>query len=631
MSLKSRITHHASRITFHVSRFTFHVSRITLHYKGKMSNNLPKQNILIVDDVPANIKMLQVTLMADYEISVSTNGPEAISIANSISPDLILLDIMMPGMDGYEVCRRLKADSLTRNIPIIFITAISEEEEETKGFDVGAVDYITKPFSPAIVRARVSTQLDLKRHRDHLEKLNVLLKEEIAERRRSEEALKHLLKKQEVNIDLAKKLLSLVNEIPSRYTDLSDGLVLFADAISVPCYAEGGDHYFVRTLVSDQGKKTVISVKDQSGHEVSCVLRSSITDLMHNAVLNHNGSEGLEAVISRLNDEICYSEIFNKDDFFTSLNAEIDHETLVIRYASAGHPPFIFIRGDDIRLVPEYGEPGANIPIAIEGGMLFSAGEIRLQEGDKLVFYTDGLTEMPLKNLKKMIRSDELKSLLGNIISQSPCPRTKNGVPVSDIMDEILKRVSEMSSEEVSPPSTNTSSDDITLLCLEIENRKHDHETVLKPGNSDDIAKSIIALCKRIEYNLTQYRYSDRIPFRTVLEEAVLNAWIHGNNRDPEKSVTVRWRFGNDFHIEVTDQGKGFDYASLPDPTMKENITKPSGKGLFIIRHFSDYIRWEKGGRRLTMSFKKHHMPAEDPPIMHTRKLMNLWSVVNCN
>ncbi len=278
-----------------------------------------RQNILIVDDVPANIKMLQVTLMSDYDISVSTSGAEAIEVAISSPPDLILLDILMPEMDGYEVCRRLKADTRTHHIPVIFITAIDEEKEESKGFRLGAVDYIRKPFSPIIVKARVSTHLNLKLHHDYLEELNTVLKQEIAERRRSEEALKHLFKKQEINIELAKKLLQLVNGIPQRHIDLTNERVLFVDAISLPCYAEGGDHYFVRPPgTNKQGRpgKTFISLKDQSGHEVSCVLRSIITDLIHHAILNDHDSDTMETVISRLNNEICYSEIFNKEDFF---------------------------------------------------------------------------------------------------------------------------------------------------------------------------------------------------------------------------------------------------------------------------------------------------------------------------
>ncbi len=131
-----------------------------------------KKSILIVDDVPANISILGDTLAPDYEIRVATSGPVALEIAASEPiPDLVLLDIMMPEMDGYEVCQRLKSDIRTQDIPVIFISAKSEDEDETAGFELGVVDYIAKPFSPAIVQARVRIHLELKEHRDRLEGL----------------------------------------------------------------------------------------------------------------------------------------------------------------------------------------------------------------------------------------------------------------------------------------------------------------------------------------------------------------------------------------------------------------------------------------------------------------------------
>ncbi|QTA93831.1 response regulator [Desulfonema magnum] len=599
-----------------------------------MNNKLPRQNILIVDDVPANIKMLQVTLMCDYDISVSTNGPEAIEIAISNPPDLILLDILMPEMDGYEVCRRLKANSRTRHIPVIFITAIDEEEEESKGFKLGAVDYIRKPFSPIIVKARVSTHLNLKLHRDHLEELNTVLKQEISERKRSEAALKHLLKKQDINIELAKKLLRLVNGTAPRYIDLTNGRILFVDAISLPCYAEGGDHYFVRPPgANKQGRpgKTFISLKDQSGHEVSCVLRSIITDLIHHAVLNDHTSATMEAVISRLNNEICYSEIFSKEDFFTSVSAEIDHETLIMKYVSTGHPPFLLIREGEIRDLPGPGEKGANIPIGIKGGITYAVGETRLREGDKLIFYTDGLTEMPLKKRKKMITSDELKGLVREIISQPRQEVHTEELAVSDIMNEILSRISKISEEEVMPrtyknEAKNTSADDITILCMEIENQKNYCESVWKPRHSEEIAKLVIDLYEKFESEWHQRGYESPDPcLRIVLEEILLNAWIHGNHRDPDKSITVRWRFRNDFHLEVIDEGKGFDYQSVPDPRSDDNLTKPCGRGIFLIQHFASHVSWKNGGSHLITSFRRYPVPREKRNSARARKLMKLW------
>jgi CheY-like chemotaxis protein len=121
-----------------------------------------KKLVLIVDDTPTNVAVVSGVLKDSFRTKVATNGEKALAIANAPDkPDLILLDVMMPGMDGFEVCRRLKDNPATREIPIIFLTAKTEEVDEEKGFDVGAVDYIHKPFSAPIVLARVRTQLAL--------------------------------------------------------------------------------------------------------------------------------------------------------------------------------------------------------------------------------------------------------------------------------------------------------------------------------------------------------------------------------------------------------------------------------------------------------------------------------------
>src|SRR5262247_4227756 len=118
--------------------------------------------VLIVDDTPTNVAVVSGVLKDSFKTKVATNGEKALAIAGAAEkPDLILLDVMMPGMDGFEVCRKLKDNPATRDIPIIFLTAKTDEVDEEKGFDVGAVDYIHKPFSAPIVMARVRTQLAL--------------------------------------------------------------------------------------------------------------------------------------------------------------------------------------------------------------------------------------------------------------------------------------------------------------------------------------------------------------------------------------------------------------------------------------------------------------------------------------
>jgi len=128
--------------------------------------------VLVVDDAPANIKVLVSLLRETYHISVATNGEDGLALAGeSPPPDCILLDILMPGMDGYEVCRRLKNNPLTAKIPVLFVTSLDDTEDETRGFESGAVDYITKPIQPATVLARVATHIQLYEYQHHLEAL----------------------------------------------------------------------------------------------------------------------------------------------------------------------------------------------------------------------------------------------------------------------------------------------------------------------------------------------------------------------------------------------------------------------------------------------------------------------------
>jgi len=137
-----------------------------------------KPRLLIVDDVPSNLDVLREVLGGRYALQLATSGGRALELAQAAAPDLVLLDIMMPGMDGYAVCRRLKAQEATRRVPVIFVTAMQEIEDEARGFECGCVDYIIKPVSPPLVLARIDTHLKLYRQEQHL---HALVRERTAE------------------------------------------------------------------------------------------------------------------------------------------------------------------------------------------------------------------------------------------------------------------------------------------------------------------------------------------------------------------------------------------------------------------------------------------------------------------
>jgi CheY-like chemotaxis protein len=138
-----------------------------------MDQKNDKKTVLLVDDAPSNIEAVNSILKDSYKIRIATNGAKALELVRvAPSPDLVLLDVSMPGMDGYEVCTRIKADPKTHDIPVIFLTGQTEIEDETRGFDVGAVDYVHKPFSPPVVKARVQTHLALREKSELIEQKN---------------------------------------------------------------------------------------------------------------------------------------------------------------------------------------------------------------------------------------------------------------------------------------------------------------------------------------------------------------------------------------------------------------------------------------------------------------------------
>jgi len=149
-----------------------------------MDNNITeKSTILVIDDTPDNLSLMSALLKDSYKVKVANHGDKGLKIATSENPpDLILLDVMMPDIDGYQVCRQLKANAATCDIPVIFLTAKSEEDEEQKGLELGAVDYITKPINPSIVLARIKTQLQLKAAADFLKDKAAYLEGEVAKR-----------------------------------------------------------------------------------------------------------------------------------------------------------------------------------------------------------------------------------------------------------------------------------------------------------------------------------------------------------------------------------------------------------------------------------------------------------------
>ncbi len=413
--------------------------------------------------------------------------------------------------------------------------------------------------------------------------------------------IRNFMKKQEISIELAKHLLKMINGYPPSHTDLEEGLSLYFDAIYLPCFKEGGDHYFVHTAEHHGRKKSIISLKDQSGHDVGCILRSIITDLTHHGILNRNPDISLKEILTLLNREISCSGVFKDQDFFTSVDIAIDHQTLDMEYVSAGHPCFFLIRDQKVSGLPEQGREGRNLPIPVMSDMRYSSARCCLNAGDKLILYSDGLTDLPMMKGGDSLSYTILKSLLQELVNQNP------SASVSELIRILFNTISRKNEADSNVVSQENLPDDITIIGLEIEDEHRWNKKILKPDSLEDFNRSIFEFYTDVFEELKQRNFDiSDMAIRSVLSESLINAWIHGNRKDKNKSITLRWRYGRDFCLAVEDEGQGFDYHRISDPRCEENIAKPSGRGIYIIRRFSDDVRWEKGGRRIIITIKRN-------------------------
>lgn len=313
--------------------------------------------ILIVDDTPTNIGVISGALRDSYKTKVATNGPKALSLACAEEkPDLILLDVMMPEMDGYEVCMRLKAEPSTREIPVIFLTGQTGAEDETRGFEVGAVDYVHKPFSPAVVKARV---------RSH-----ILLRESGAQLTAQLLALNN-------ELDMARQI--QLSILPHTVPQLP-GLEIVARFR--PMTAVAGDFY---DFVQIDDKHLGILIADVSGHGLSSALIASMLQVALTAQAVH-ASEPAK-VLSGLNRALCGKFTHN---FVTAAYVYVDLEKSQMRYAGAGHPPVMQFRRST-------GKTNKVLENGLILGMFEAASyetlECPLEPGDRHVLYTDGIVE----------------------------------------------------------------------------------------------------------------------------------------------------------------------------------------------------------------------------------------------
>ena len=383
-----------------------------------MVKALRQDTILIVDDTPINIGVISGALKDTYKTKVATNGEKALAIASGEEkPDLILLDVMMPVMDGYEVCRRLKANSDTQSIPVIFLTGQTGTEDETRGFEVGAVDYIHKPFSEAVVKARVHTHLTLRKAHEQIARQLV-----------------------EINLELEMARQIQLSILP-RDTPKIRGLDIVAHYL--PMNSVAGDFYdFI--IVDD--KRVGILVADVSGHGLPSALIASMLQVALTAQAAHACEP--ERVLSGLNQALCGK--FERN-FVTAAYVFVDTEKNLMSYAGAGHPPLLFSR-------KSAGKVSAVTANGLFLGMFpeatYASLQLPIQAEDRVVIYTDGIPETKNPWEQEFGTARFMKFMENN-----------QSLEVNQFADGLLDELSRWSEQ----PRGQGQEDDITVLTIDFK------------------------------------------------------------------------------------------------------------------------------------------------------------------
>jgi len=415
--------------------------------------NLNNAEVLIVDDIPANLNVLCQALESEgYDITAAPGGEVALQITARTQPDLILLDIMMPGMDGFETCRRLKANQSTADIPVIFITAKDETESVLEGFRAGGVDYITKPFQHEEVRVRVQTHLTIKQLQDRLreskDELEKAYNQLEADNARKTEELDTAREIQEGFLPVA------VPELP--YLEIA--------TFQQPATEVGGDYYdfwVAKTEFSHSrfDSKLVVAIGDATGHGVGASLMVSATKT---ALMTIDEPNLIEKV-SKMNNvlkQINSKRLLNMALTFIELEHYANSSVVQVKATGGGMPPLYILRSNgDVEEIAIKG-----LPLGAVEGAKYGLTEFRLESSDLLILMSDGLPERindagELFGYTRLVA--EIKKARNEVEGQSGFSG-KTRQSASKFLEAIVKDNDDWS-------NNTPQNDDVTLVVLKVK------------------------------------------------------------------------------------------------------------------------------------------------------------------
>jgi sigma-B regulation protein RsbU (phosphoserine phosphatase) len=315
---------------------------------------LSECRVLIVDDVKANVDMLVEALRGDYKLSVALGGEAALRAVEKSPPDLLLLDIVMPDLDGYEVCRRLRADPATRELPVMFLSSLEDVKDKAKGFELGANDYLTKPFEILEVKARVNSLLKAKSYADAVKAA------------------------QERDLAIAREI--QLGLLPSDFAARAEGSGWGVHAVIEPARHVGGDLFEVLRLSDD---RMVLAVGDVCGKGITAALFMAVAQTLLRTLARQ--CDTADEILRRLNDELAAQ---NPRAMFVTM-ACLDVRGGRVTCANAGHDTSLLVGSSGLRSV----FPSTGTVLGLFPDQPYTSESVELSPGDTLVLSTDGVSE----------------------------------------------------------------------------------------------------------------------------------------------------------------------------------------------------------------------------------------------
>jgi phosphoserine phosphatase RsbU/P len=517
--------------------------------------------LLVVDDNEDNrYTLLQRLKRHGYtNAAIAVNGREALDLLHARDFDLVLLDVMMPELNGYEVLEQLKAHERLRHIPVIMISAMDQLESVVRCIELGAEDYLAKPFNPTLLRARVGASLEKKRLRD--------------------EAAAHLAH-MEADLSAAREI--QLDLVPNVFPEAAAPVEIFA--VLQPARQVGGDLYDFFHLDPDTLCLVIADVSDKGASAALFMAHAkSVIHLVAGLLRPSNGGRPTPAeILSRVNEELCRGN--RAAMFVTVFLATLDLRSGLLSFSNAGHNlPYVVDGSRNVALL----EGARGKPLGVSAKFAYTTAERTLAAGDSLFLFTDGITEA----------TDDGGAFFDNERLEQ-CIAETAGKPCVEIVDEVVRRVHRFA-------GTTPQSDDITAMAVRLLRTAHDAAGSRPPdrtGTAVVISNRVADLpivARRIDELAAANGWSADVlaDMQVAADEVLANIIEYAYPPGESGKIGIEFRVSDDaIEIQFEDAGRPFDPLSVTEANRTASLQEraPGGVGIHIVRHLMSEVGYSR-------------------------------------